>query len=229
VRDGIRSKLTGGVSLLLCAALVAWVRLAPLDPAGVDAEHTYTGEDGEEHVYLGDLDSYLWLRHARTLLRTGDPCDAVVDGECRNTHTDAPVGARTTYARTLHVAAIAGLHRLMTIWSPRQPLPVTASLLPVVVGVAGVVPAFAIGSTLGGPVAGPFAVALTMLEPLVLGRSIGGDNDVWNVVRPLYTFWFVLLALRASGSAGRVAWALAAGACTGLHAWAWSGWSSYTS
>jgi dolichyl-diphosphooligosaccharide--protein glycosyltransferase len=134
------------------------------------------------------------------------------------------VGARTTYARTLHVAAIAGLHRLMTIWSPRQPLPVTASLLPVVVGVAGVVPAFAIGSTLGGPVAGAFAVALTMLDPLVLGRSIGGDNDVWNVVLPLYTFWFVLLALRASSSPGRVAWALTAGACTGLHAWTWSGW-----
>lgn len=224
MRDGIRSSLVSGVLLLLCATLVAWVRLAPLDPAGVDPEHTYIGEDGEEHVYLGDLDSYLWLRHARTLLRTGNPCDAVVDGECRDTHTDAPVGARTTYARTLHVAAIAGLHRLMTIWSPRQPLPVTASLLPVVVGVAGVVPAFAIGSTLGGPVAGAFAVALTMLQPLVLGRSIGGDNDVWNVVLPLYTFWFVLLALRASGSSGRVAWAFAAGVCTGLHAWAWSGW-----
>jgi len=225
VRDGIRSKLGGGLLLLPCAVLVAWVRLAPLDPAGVDAEHTYIGEDGEEHVYLGDLDSYLWLRHARTLLRTGDPCDAVVDGECRDTHTDAPVGARTTYARTLHVAAIAGLHRLMTVWSPRQPLPVTASLLPVVVGVAGVVPAFAIGRTLGGPVAGAFAVVLTMLDPLVLGRSIGGDNDVWNVVLPLYTFWFVLLALQAPGPVARVAWAIAAGVCTGLHAWAWSGWT----
>ncbi len=224
MRDGIRSTLVGGALLLLCAALVAWVRLAPLDPTAVDAEHTYVGEDGREHVYLGDLDSYLWLRHARTLLRTGDPCDAVVDGECRDTHTAAPVGARTTYARSLHVAAIAGLHRLSTTWSPTQPLPVTASLLPVVVGVAGVVPAFAVGSMLGGPAAGVFAVGLTMLDPLVLGRSIGGDNDIWNIVLPLYTFWFVLLALRASGPSGRVGWAVAAGLTTGLHAWAWSGW-----
>lgn len=224
VRDVIRSKLVGGTFLLVCMALVAWLRLMPLDPTRIDAAHTYVGEDGVEHVYLGDLDSYLWLRHARTLLRTGDPCDAVVDGECRDTHTLAPLGARTTYARSLHVFAIAGLHRLMTMWWPQQPLPVTAALLPVIVGVAGAVPAFALGSMLGGIVAGTFAVALTMLQPLLLGRSIGGDNDVWNVVLPLYGLWLVLLALRASGSNGRIGWAVAAGVCTGLQAWAWSGW-----
>lgn len=210
--------------LLLCAVVVAWVRLVPLDPSRMGADHTYIGPDGYAHVYPGDLDGFLWLRHARTLLATGDPCDAVVDGVCRDEHTTAPVGARSPYARSLHVHAIAALHRLVTRWAPTQPLPETAVLLPVVVGVAGVLPAFAIGRMLAGPVAGVFAVVLTLLDPLVLGRSIGGDNDVWNVVLPLYTLWLVLLALRARGTRARVAWALAAGACTGLHAWAWSGW-----
>lgn len=210
--------------LLGCALLVAWVRLVPLDPNRMDAEHTYIGGDGYAHVYPGDYDGYLWLRHARTLLATGDPCDAVVDAVCRDQHTTAPVGARSPYARSLHVHAIAGLHRLMTRWWLRQPLPETAALLPVVVGVAGVLPAFAIGRMLAGPVAGVFAVVLTMLDPLVLGRSIGGDNDVWNVVLPLFALWFVLLALRAPRTTARVGWAIAAGACTGLHAWAWSGW-----
>ena len=48
---------------------------------------TYAGEDGREYVYLGDFDSYLWLRYARNYLRTGTPCDAVIDGECRDTFT----------------------------------------------------------------------------------------------------------------------------------------------
>ncbi|MCW5890274.1 MAG: hypothetical protein KIT14_06950 [bacterium] len=210
--------------LLGCALLVAWVRLLPLDASRMDADHTYVGADGYAHVYPGDYDGYLWLRHARTLLATGDPCDAVVDGACRDEHTTAPVGARSPYARSLHVHAVAALHRLVTTWAPQQPLPDTATLLPVVVGVAGVLPAFAIGRMLAGPVAGVFAGVMTMLDPLVLGRSIGGDNDVWNVVLPLYTLWLVLLALRARGTGARVAWAIAAGACTGLHAWAWSGW-----
>src|SRR5262249_5276405 len=118
----------------------------------------------------------------------------------------------------------AALHRLITTRAPDQPLPATAALVPVVVGVAGVVPAFGIGAMLGGTVAGAFAVALTMFEPMVLGRTIGGDNDIWNVVLPLFAFWFVLLGLRARGTGGRAGWAVAAGACTGLQAWAWSGW-----
>ena len=48
------------------------------------------------------------VERARTVLRTGTPCDTVIDGVCRDTYTNAPVGARSIYARALHVAAIAG-------------------------------------------------------------------------------------------------------------------------
>src|SRR5262245_25885214 len=46
----------------------------------------YTGPDGREYVYLAGVDSYLWLRHARNYLQTGTVCDAIVDGECRDTY-----------------------------------------------------------------------------------------------------------------------------------------------
>ena len=71
------------------------------------SELRYGGNDGQEYVYLGDFDSYLWLRHARNYLRTGTTCDAVIDGACRDTYTNAPVGARTAYARSLHIAAMS--------------------------------------------------------------------------------------------------------------------------
>src|SRR5215831_17619459 len=86
------------------------------------AQLRYTGRDGREYVYLGDFDSYLWLRHARNYLRQGTTCDAVVHGECRDTYTNAPVGARMIYQHSLHIAAIVGLHKFITLFRPDYPL-----------------------------------------------------------------------------------------------------------
>src|SRR5262249_55706724 len=58
----------------------------------LNADRRYTGTDGREYTYLGDLDSYLWLRRAQTYLDRGTTCDAVVDGVCRDRFTLAPVG-----------------------------------------------------------------------------------------------------------------------------------------
>ena len=55
MRAGSDTTLTSVLLLVLCAALVLWVRLTPLDPAFVDdPARTYIGDDGQEHVYLGD-------------------------------------------------------------------------------------------------------------------------------------------------------------------------------
>jgi hypothetical protein len=231
-RGIVTTLATAGV-LAACMLVVLWIRLLPLQPESFAAdarEHaadwTYVAEDGREHVYLGDFDSYLWLRHARTLLRTGDACDAVIDGACRDQHTGAPLGATTYYARTLHVAAIAAVHRLVTAWSgPDVPLSVAASLTALLVALAGVLPAFFLARSLGGGnVGGVFAVVLTTLDVRVLARTLGSDNDVWSVVLPLYVLWLVVAALGATRSWVRLTCASAAGGVVGLHAWAWRGW-----
>src|SRR5262249_36188841 len=86
----------------VAAAVVLWVRLLPLtlDDVPDAALLRYRGDDHREHVYLGDVDSYLWLRYARNYLRSGTTCDAIVGGDCRDLHTNAPVGTRTRYARS---------------------------------------------------------------------------------------------------------------------------------
>src|SRR5690606_18582420 len=76
----------------------------------------------------------------------------------------------------------------------------------------------------GGIVAGAFAVVLTALDLRVLARTLGGDNDVWSVVLPLYVLWLVIAALGATRAPARIAYAVAAGGVVGLHAWAWRGW-----
>jgi asparagine N-glycosylation enzyme membrane subunit Stt3 len=214
--------------VLVAAAVVLWVRLLPLSLGGVEPadrdQLRYVGGDGRAYVYLGDIDSYLWLRHARNYLRTGTTCDAIVDGECRDTFATAPVGQPMIYARSLHIAAIVGLHRVITAIAPEYPLAATAYWIPVLVGVLGVVPAFAIGSRLAGPVGGLVAAVVIGTDPLFLSRSIGSDNDVWNVVVPLFAAWAAIEALAAVRPARQAALAAVAALMVGVHAAVWRGW-----
>jgi dolichyl-diphosphooligosaccharide--protein glycosyltransferase len=243
------SRAASWAVVLLGMVLVGWIRLLPqsleiaddraeriaraqpqqgADTAAIAhrlrSELTYTGEDGREYAYLGDYDSYLWLRHARTYLRSGTPCDAVVDGACRDTYTNAPVGARSIYARSLHVAAIAGLHDVIRQFRPAHPLPASAFLVQVAAGVLGVLPAFFIARSLAGTTAGAFAAVLTAVHPFLLSRTLGSDNDVWNAVLPLYMLWAAMAALAAGTALRGALWAGLAGIAIGLQAWAWRGW-----
>ncbi|MBI3799117.1 MAG: hypothetical protein HY268_19395 [Deltaproteobacteria bacterium] len=184
----------------------------------------YTGPDGREYVNLGGVDSYLWLRHARNYLRTATVCDAIVNGECRDTYGIAPVGSQMPYSRSLHTAAIVGLHRVITYFKPDYPLPASAFLLAVILGTLGVLPAFAIGRGLAGNAGGVCAALVISLQPTFLFRSVNGDNDIWNVVLPLFMTWAALTAVAASGWRRQVLFAVLAAACVGLQAGVWKGW-----
>jgi asparagine N-glycosylation enzyme membrane subunit Stt3 len=123
-----------------------------------------------------------------------------------------------------HVSAIAGLHDVIGWLRPTHPLPASTFLVPVIAGVMGVLPAFFIARGLAGTTAGVFAGVLTAIHPIVLIRTIGSDNDVWNVVLPLYILWGAMRALDAATSLRAALWAGLAGIAVGLHAWAWRGW-----
>ena len=184
----------------------------------------YEGQDGQEYVYLGDRDSYVWLRHARNYLETGTTCDAVVDDQCLDTFAHAPVGTDMRYRRSLHIVAIVGLHSLIILFKPDFPLPASAFLVPVVIGVLGVFPAFFLGRRLGDNLGGVFAVVLSALLPHFLYRSMGSDNDVWNGVLPVFLFWAILAALYATVRSRQLAYSLLAAVICGLYAGTWSGW-----
>src|SRR5258706_9979981 len=144
--------------VLTAMALVFWIRLLPLSlravPPSERAQLTYPGADGHEHVYLGDYDSYYWLRAARRYLNSGTMCDQIANGQCRDDYALAPVGSEVEYERSPHVWSIAAVHRVMNWFAPGYPLAASAFLVPVIVGTLGVVPAFAIGRWLAGDVAG---------------------------------------------------------------------------
>jgi dolichyl-phosphooligosaccharide-protein glycotransferase len=193
--------------------------------AQLKSELSYTGADGVQRIMLGDLDSYHWLRMARNYLLTGMTCDSVMDGHCRDTYANAPVGRRNIYHRSLHIAAIVAVHRVITWFKPAYPLEASSFLVPVIVGVLGVFPAFGIGARLAGSLGGLCAAVLAGVNPLFLARSFGSDDDVWNVVLPLFVVWAAIEAIAASRPRGQAGFALLAAALVGLHAATWTGWT----
>ena len=188
------------------------------------AQRRFEGEDGREYAYLGDWDSYAWLRLARNYLSKGTICDAVDDRGCRDTYTTAPLGSPLIYDRSLHVAAIVGMHWVASHVDPGFPLPMSSYLVPVLVGVLGVIPAFFLGRLAGGDLGGVFAAVIISLNQVVLGRTIGSDNDVWNIVLPLWAAWALVAALDTRDRRNSVAWTVSACVVTVLYEANWSGW-----
>jgi dolichyl-diphosphooligosaccharide--protein glycosyltransferase len=192
--------------------------------AQVKSDFSFKAENGRRYAHLGDYDSYVWLRNARNYLRRGTTCDAIVDGECRDTYGNAPVGYRMMYNRSLHTAAIVAVHRAITFFDPNYPLSASSFLVPVFLGTLGVLPAFFIGRRVGGNLGGVFAALIISLYPAFLLRSIGSDNDVWNVVLPLFAAWAMVAALDARKIFPAAISAVLAGGLTGMHAAVWRGW-----
>ncbi|MBI3782779.1 MAG: hypothetical protein HY270_05185 [Deltaproteobacteria bacterium] len=190
----------------------------------IQSAHRFTGSDNREHVYLGDEDSYTWLRLARNYLQHGSTCDVIAGGTCRDTFVNGQIGTEMLYSRSLHVAAIVVLQRLIEWFRPGYPLSSTSFWVPVLLAMLSVVPAFFIGHRLAGTLGGVGAALLVSLNPVVLSRSIGSDNDAWNVFFPLAMVATAIAALDATDRRRQVLWSVAAAFLTALHATTWSGW-----
>jgi hypothetical protein len=246
IRRPLSDRLQTAGLALLAALIVGIVRLAPLrltpieeyarsiSPPGeaarktltraLESEVEYRGADRRAHVFLGDLDSYYWLRLARNVELTGTVCDSTIKGRCWDTMAKAPIGRPNLFPHSLHVYAIAAVHRLISRIIPGYPLEASSYLVPVIGGILGVFPAFAIGWRLGGAPGGFVAALIIGLNPLFLRRSIGGDNDVWNVILPLCIFWSVIKAIESQAAVRQIMYASLAGVIAGVHAGVWSGW-----
>src|SRR5262249_15281238 len=224
-REAHGGRIFACVEVLAAMALVVWIRTLPLSLNGIDpaerAHLTFTAADGRQHVHLGDYDSYYWLRGARRYLQSGTVCDRIVHGDCRDDHIRAPFGGPGMYERSAHVMSIGWMHRLMTWLRPGYPLQGSAFLVPVIIGALGVLPAFAIGRRLAGDLGGICAALVISVNPLFLIRSMGSDNDVWNVVLPLCLVWTAMRAIDETAVWRQVGYAAAGLLIAALHAVTW--------
>lgn len=202
-------------------------------------DFTFVGEDGERHLYLLGDDSYYFLRQARNILDHGSACPTMQGGLCMDDKANAPLGRVMEKQFSPHPYAIAGLHRLITLVKHDQPLGDTAALAPtllmvlaaplVLLGlrrmVADATGAGPAGATVGATVGALLAAATILLSLPALGRSLGGDNDVWVILMPVFTLFLLARAADAGTGLGRrLSCGLLAGTLMGVMAGTWGGW-----
>lgn len=180
-------------------------------------------ENNVTYTFLGDLDSYLFLRYARNLLTKGMYCDEIRDNQCWDNHMYAPIGI--PIGRIMHPYGIFYLYKFLHVINPTINLMQSSFLLPTFLAVLAAIAAFFVGRKIMNTTAGFFAAMLLAVSPMFLSRTLGSDTDVWNVMFPLIILWIFLEAFEAKSLIKKSILAGIAGLLIGIFSFAWpNGW-----
>ncbi len=183
--------------------------------------------DGETQTYLGDLDSYYYLRQARNIINKGTACDAMVDGVCYDTYLVAPLGAPLNVV-SLHPYAIAFLYKVFAIFSQeknQEVLLLRASyFVPVILAILMSVFAFFFGRKISGNLGGLFAAILVTVSQILISRTSGSDTDIWNVFSPVLIVWLFFEAFTAKSWKSKVIFTALSALSIAFFSFAWVVW-----
>ena len=180
----------------------------------------FKDESGE--TYLGDIDSYFWLRYARNIVEKGDIADERIEGVAYDMRMSAPDGR--PLLSNLYPYIEAWLYKFVKIFNSSFSIMGAAYYTPMFLSFLAIIAAFLIGKKLSGNLAGLVASVLVTVNPTVLSRSLGSDNDIVNAVFPLLIMLFVFYAFDSKNNKFTAIYAAITGFLVGLYSFAWSGW-----
>ncbi|HLC88744.1 MAG TPA: STT3 domain-containing protein [Candidatus Nanoarchaeia archaeon] len=186
----------------------------------------YTGEDGQEHVYLSDIDTYLWYGEANNYLKYGHPGTEIVDGKSMNMLRNGRYGLPSGAGIPFHIYFEIYLYKLVSFFNRDLPLMSVVLIVSILIINMSVIPAFFIGRKIGGNVGGFFAGMIVAINSALLSRTSGGvaDTDPWNIFFPLMILWLFLEALETIELKKQVIYTSLSGLFVGLFSYAWGGW-----
>lgn len=188
-------------------------------------------ESGDDkYVYLGDIDSYFWLRDARKIIETGRNCDEVDEekGLCyADIYSRAPMKNPTPLGKesaSPYVYSIVYTYKFIKIFNPDITIMQASFYVPLIYGILSAILAFIVGRLIAGNFAGLITSIIISVNPVYLSRTLGSDNDPQNVFYPLLIVLFFLYALKAKDLRNRITFGVLTGLSFGLYSWAWQGW-----
>jgi dolichyl-phosphooligosaccharide-protein glycotransferase len=180
----------------------------------------FRDENGE--TYLGDIDSYYFLRYARNIIETGDIADERRDGEPYDTRMMAPNGVRIDI--NIYPYIEAWVYKFVKLFNPSFSLMSAGYYTPMFLSFLAIIAAFLLGKKISGNLAGFIAAILVSVNPMVLSRTLGSDNDMINIIFPLVIMLFVFYAFDSKNYKNTTIFAAITGFLIGIYSFAWSGW-----
>lgn len=179
--------------------------------------------EGKEYTYMGDIDSYYWLRFAENIVDHGDICDEWRGDKCYDNLALAPLGRPDS--PNLHPYMISWVYKISNFIGYKIPLMQAAIITPTIVAILVAIAAFFAGFVIIGKLSGLITSALISFNMMYIRRSLGSDNDIYNLLFPMIVLAFLFLAIKADTQWKKGVFALLAGLFTGLFKFAWQvGW-----
>ncbi len=129
-----------------------------------------------KYAYLGDIDSYYWLRMSRNIIEKGTQCDMIQDGKCYDTYTIAPIPLHKGIE--YYPFAILAVFKFLKPFMPDLTLMQASFLTPLAFALLLTIPLFLLLRRLAGNVAGVVGTIMVNVNPFVLTRSLVSDNDI---------------------------------------------------
>ena len=179
-------------------------------------------ENGKTYTYLGDLDSYFYLRQAKNILEKGTPCDKIEEGKCLDTFMLAPTGVQM--GKTLHPYAIVLTYRILHFFSKSINLMYASFYLPTIIAVLVSLLAFLVARKIAGDTGGFFAAILISTSQIFLTRTLGSDTDIWNIFFPVLLLFLFIYTVESKKLVSKLIWAGITGLAFGLYSFAWVAW-----
>ena len=190
-------------------------------------QYKYTGTDGKEHIYLSDIDTYLWYGEVKNYLKYGHFGTEIVDGKSMNMLRNGRQGLDSNPgAGMLHMYFEVFLYKITSFFNKNVQLTTVIFPVSLIIIALSTIPAFFIGRRIAGNMGGFFAATIIAINPALLGRTAGGvaDTDPWNILFPLLIVWMFLEAFEAKNLKKQTLYAGLAGLFVGLFSYAWGGW-----
>src|SRR3989338_5665189 len=134
---------------------------------GFKSRLQYTSGDST-YPYLGDIDSYYWLRMSRNIVEKGTQCDKLQDGICYDTYTAAPVPREKIF--DMYPVLIVWNYRVLKLFNPNMSLMQASFLTPLILSLLFTIPLFLLLRKLAGNIAAIAGTVLVNVNPYVLSR-----------------------------------------------------------
>jgi asparagine N-glycosylation enzyme membrane subunit Stt3 len=187
-----------------------------------------------KYVYLGDIDSYFWLRDARNYIQSGYMCDYVnvSEGTCYgDAYTLAPImskiklGSSTIGTNSkMYSYIIAWTYKVLKMFNSDMTIMQASFYVPLIFGIITAILAFLIGAAIAGNIGGFFTSLFLSVSPIYLSRTLGSDNDPISVFFPLLIVLFFIYTFEAINWKKQVLFGSLTGLSISLYAAAWTGW-----